>query len=96
MRIDFNIFTVSQASLWLQTVSLVWMCLMQVIQDAVYDAYYKLTDSHSQIKAYVFDVVRGTVPKILLDDVFLVSIVIVADVFACWNGLARLSLFCAD
>lgn len=36
-------------------------------------AFYRLTDYRSQIKAYVFDVVRASVPKILLDDVFLVS-----------------------
>jgi len=37
---------------------------------AIYDAFYKLTDSRSQITSYVFDVVRATVPKIYLDDVF--------------------------
>ncbi|KAL3133935.1 hypothetical protein ABBQ32_008383 [Trebouxia sp. C0010 RCD-2024] len=42
----------------------------QVVKDALYDAFYKLTDSKSQIRSYVFDVVRGTVPKINLDDVF--------------------------
>jgi len=80
-----------------------------VVKEALYDAFYKLTDSKSQvskaadvlkmvmqpivllyislqslkvvgvdilctlqIKSYVFDVVRGTVPKINLDDVFTV------------------------
>lgn len=42
----------------------------QVIKDNLYDAFYSLTDSHSQIKSYVFDVVRAIVPKINLDDVF--------------------------
>jgi len=79
----------------------------------LYDAFYKLTDSKSQvsktadmlpvvvqhtvlpyiswqrlktvgvdnlftlqIKSYVFDVVRGTVPKINLDDVFTVRILL--------------------
>lgn len=42
----------------------------QVIKEAVYDAFYKLTDSSSQIRSYVFDVVRATVPNMLLDDVF--------------------------
>ena len=41
----------------------------QVIKEAVYDAFYKLTDSSSQIRSYVFDVVRATVPNMLLDDV---------------------------
>lgn len=42
----------------------------QVIKENLYDAFYKLTDSRSQITSYVFDVVRATVPKIYLDDVF--------------------------
>lgn len=42
----------------------------QVVRDNLYDAFYKLTDSRSQITSYVFDVVRSTVPKIKLDDVF--------------------------
>jgi regulator of protease activity HflC (stomatin/prohibitin superfamily) len=33
-------------------------------------AFYKLTNSHQQISSYVFDVVRSTVPKMDLDDVF--------------------------
>jgi regulator of protease activity HflC (stomatin/prohibitin superfamily) len=33
-------------------------------------AVYKLTDPQRQIKAYIFDVVRASVPKINLDDVF--------------------------
>ena len=35
-----------------------------------YDAFYKLTDSREQIRSYIFDVVRSTVPRIILDDVF--------------------------
>ncbi|KAH7420751.1 hypothetical protein KP509_13G020600 [Ceratopteris richardii] len=34
------------------------------------DAFYKLTNPREQIQAYVFDVVRATVPKMSLDDVF--------------------------
>ncbi|KIY92815.1 hypothetical protein MNEG_15148, partial [Monoraphidium neglectum] len=34
-------------------------------------AFYKLTNSHTQISSYVFDVVRAGVPKLALDDVFL-------------------------
>jgi len=33
-------------------------------------AFYKLTDPQRQITAYIFDVVRASVPKIELDDVF--------------------------
>merc|ERR1711966_31290 len=39
-------------------------------RDSYMDAFYKLTDSREQIRAYVFDVVRSCVPKIILDDVF--------------------------
>lgn len=42
----------------------------KVIQDRVYDAFYKLQDPHDQITSYVFDVVRAEVPKLKLDDVF--------------------------
>jgi len=38
--------------------------------DAIYAAHYRLTDARSQIESYVFDVVRSSVPKIELDDVF--------------------------
>merc|ERR1719498_1530926 len=41
-----------------------------VLKEQLEDAFYKLTDSREQIKAYVFDVVRSTVPKINRDDVF--------------------------
>lgn len=43
----------------------------QVLRESVYDAFYRLTNAHSQITAYVFDVVRAIVPKSNLDDVFL-------------------------
>ncbi|MTG96540.1 MULTISPECIES: SPFH domain-containing protein [Myroides] len=42
----------------------------KVIQDRVYDAFYKLEYPHDQITSYVFDVVRAEVPKLILDDVF--------------------------
>ncbi|WP_185851619.1 SPFH domain-containing protein [Blattabacterium cuenoti] len=42
----------------------------QVIQDKVYEAFYKLDNSNSQITSYIFDVVRAEVPKMRLDDVF--------------------------
>lgn len=42
----------------------------RVLKDAIYDAFYKLENSHEQITAYVFDVVRAEVPKMKLDDVF--------------------------
>ncbi|WP_185863297.1 SPFH domain-containing protein [Blattabacterium cuenoti] len=42
----------------------------KVIKDKVYEAFYKLDNSHAQITSYVFDVVRAEVPKMRLDDVF--------------------------
>ncbi|WP_185877923.1 SPFH domain-containing protein [Blattabacterium cuenoti] len=42
----------------------------RVIRDKVYEAFYKLDNSHSQITSYIFDVVRAEVPKMKLDDVF--------------------------
>lgn len=42
----------------------------KVIQEKVYEAFYKLEYPHDQITSYVFDVVRAEVPKLILDDVF--------------------------
>ena len=41
-----------------------------ILQDAVYDAFYKLQNPQDQITSYVFDTVRAEVPKMKLDDVF--------------------------
>ena len=42
----------------------------QIQRDHVYDAFYKLQNPHEQITAFIFDVVRAEVPKMILDDVF--------------------------
>lgn len=42
----------------------------RVLQEKVYEACYKLQDPSQQIKAFVFDLVRAQVPKLILDDVF--------------------------
>jgi regulator of protease activity HflC (stomatin/prohibitin superfamily) len=42
----------------------------RVIEEKVYEAFYKLDYPHDQITSYVFDVVRAEVPKMKLDDVF--------------------------
>jgi regulator of protease activity HflC (stomatin/prohibitin superfamily) len=42
----------------------------RAIRNSAYDAFYKLTNPKTQIQSYVFDVVRASVPKLLLDDVF--------------------------
>ena len=41
-----------------------------VTPDNIYEAFYKLQNPTSQIRSYVFDVVRARVPQIKLDDVF--------------------------
>ncbi|MCG8326370.1 MAG: SPFH domain-containing protein [Chitinophagales bacterium] len=41
-----------------------------ILPDNIYDAFYRLENSHEQITAYVFDTVRAEVPKMKLDDVF--------------------------
>ena len=43
----------------------------RIIAERAYDAFYRLTDPSTQIKSYVFDVVRSEVPKMTLDELFL-------------------------
>ncbi|KAF5837926.1 band 7 family-domain-containing protein [Dunaliella salina] len=52
----------------------------QVQKENLWDAQYKLTDSRQQISSYIFDVVRATVPKMNLDDVFLEKEQIASDI----------------
>lgn len=42
-----------------------------VIAEKTYDAYYRLTDPRTQIESYVFDVIRSTVPRMELDELFI-------------------------
>lgn len=42
----------------------------QVMKTNLREAFYTLTDSQRQIKAYIFDTVRSTVPNIALDKTF--------------------------
>ncbi|KAK8483777.1 hypothetical protein V6N13_030785 [Hibiscus sabdariffa] len=42
----------------------------RALADKANDAFYKLTNTRTQIQAYVFDVIRASVPKLNLDDVF--------------------------
>ncbi|KNA14364.1 hypothetical protein SOVF_108080 [Spinacia oleracea] len=42
----------------------------RALADKADDAFYKLSNTRAQIQAYVFDVIRATVPKLNLDDVF--------------------------
>lgn len=42
----------------------------RAMADRASDAFYKLSNTRGQIQAYVFDVIRASVPKLNLDDVF--------------------------
>ncbi|CAM0876993.1 unnamed protein product [Alopecurus aequalis] len=42
----------------------------RALADKASDAFYKLSNTREQIQSYVFDVIRASVPKMLLDDVF--------------------------
>ena len=42
----------------------------QIKREDVYNAFYKLQNPHEQITAFIFDVVRAEVPKMILDNVF--------------------------
>jgi len=42
----------------------------RVVTESAYDAWYRLTSPTSQIQAYVFDVIRSTVPRMELDQAF--------------------------
>lgn len=51
-------------------VNLVVAVQYRVLPNKVYEACYMLQDPEYQIKAFVFDLVRAQVPKLVLDDVF--------------------------
>ncbi|PIA62515.1 hypothetical protein AQUCO_00200493v1 [Aquilegia coerulea] len=42
----------------------------RALADKASDAYYKLSNTRAQIQAYVFDVIRASVPKLDLDSTF--------------------------
>ncbi|KAL7491555.1 hypothetical protein ACHAWT_002447 [Skeletonema menzelii] len=42
----------------------------RVVTESAYDAWYRLTSPTSQIQAYVFDVIRSTIPRMELDQAF--------------------------
>lgn len=44
--------------------------MYKIVESKVTTAYYKLSDPTSQIRSYVFDVIRGSLPTMLLDDIF--------------------------
>lgn len=42
----------------------------RVLAEKAYDAYYRLSDPREQIRSYVFDVIRSTLPRMELDEAF--------------------------
>lgn len=42
----------------------------RALADKASDAFYKLTNTKEQIQSYVFDVIRASIPKLMLDDAF--------------------------
>lgn len=66
-QLDVNVETKTKDDVFVQMkVSVQFM----VLQESVYEAFYKLDNPHEQIRSYVFDTVRAEVPKLRLDDVF--------------------------
>jgi len=49
---------------------------------AINDAHYRLTNPRTQIESYVYDVIRSTVPKIDLDDVFITKEQVAHDILS--------------
>lgn len=61
-------------------VTLVISVQYQVQKENIYESYYRLTNSSQQISSYIFDVVRATVPKMMLDEVFVEKDQIAKDI----------------
>lgn len=51
-------------------VSVTILVQYSVMQDTIYEAFYRLTNPESQIRSYVYDVVRSTLPLMSLDAAF--------------------------
>ncbi|GAQ85142.1 SPFH or Band 7 or PHB domain-containing membrane-associated protein family [Klebsormidium nitens] len=51
-------------------VTMVCSVQYRAVRENADDAFYELSNPREQIQAYVFDVVRASVPKLLLDEVF--------------------------
>lgn len=51
-------------------VTLVVSIQYRIVQERAKEAFYKLSRPQEQIQAYVFDAIRASVPRLILDDVF--------------------------
>jgi regulator of protease activity HflC (stomatin/prohibitin superfamily) len=66
-QLDVNVETKTEDNVFVRAMVSVQY---HVLPEKVYDAFYRLADAHTQITAFVFDVVRARVPRMKLDDVF--------------------------
>ena len=69
-QLDVSVETKTKDNVFVMIVVSTQYQVLSGDEQRMYDAFYKLTDSRAQIRSYVFDVVRSTVPRIKLDDVF--------------------------
>jgi len=66
-QLDVQVETKSEDNVF---VTVVVAVQFHVLENKIYEAFYKLDNPEQQITAFVFDVVRARVPKMKLDDVF--------------------------
>jgi regulator of protease activity HflC (stomatin/prohibitin superfamily) len=69
-QLDVEVETKTKDNVFVTIISSVQYFVIGNKSSDVYKAFYKLSDPDSQIKSYVFDVVRAKVPKMTLDNVF--------------------------
>lgn len=53
----------------------------RVLEEEAFNAYYRLSDPYEQVRAYVYDVVRSTVPRMELDETFASKAQIAGEVY---------------
>lgn len=53
----------------------------RVLEEGAFNAYYRLTYPDEQVRAYVYDVVRSTVPRMELDETFASKAQIAGEVY---------------
>ncbi|XP_068649842.1 hypersensitive-induced response protein 1-like [Aristolochia californica] len=66
-QLDVRCETKTKDNVFVNIVASIHYCAME---NKVYDAFYKLSNTRQQIQAYVFDVIRASIPKLNLDEVF--------------------------
>ncbi|MCL7038289.1 hypothetical protein MKW94_002870 [Papaver nudicaule] len=66
-QLDVKCETKTKDNVFVNVVASVQYC---ALAERASDAFYKLSNTRSQIQAYVFDVIRATVPNMLLDETF--------------------------